>query len=135
MCFICRSDTGVSKGSSHSLLKRSTNQHTATSQAVSTDLSAIRLKKAGLMSSVGMGLKLYGSVELSNFDLVNITLWLFPKSLRNLLQCNLGCQLLDIKYIESKLDGHQVVDLIAISTHVIVCAKRQCTCTGVTGSS
>ena len=74
LCFICRSDTGISKGSSHSLLKRSTNQHTATSQAVSTDLSAIRLKKAGLMSSVGMGLKLYGSVELSNFDLVNITL-------------------------------------------------------------
>ncbi|RLN23195.1 hypothetical protein C2845_PM07G33260 [Panicum miliaceum] len=45
------SDTGMSKGSSHSLLKRSTNQHTATSQAVSTDLSTIRLKKAGLVSS------------------------------------------------------------------------------------
>jgi len=46
------SDSGMSKGSSHSLLKRSTNQHTATSQAVSTDLSsAIRLKKAGFASS------------------------------------------------------------------------------------
>ncbi|CAL4952951.1 unnamed protein product [Urochloa decumbens] len=45
------SDSGISKGSSHSLLKRSTNQHTATSQAVSTDLSTIRLKKAGLASS------------------------------------------------------------------------------------
>nr|CAB3475283.1 unnamed protein product [Digitaria exilis] len=46
-----RSDTGISKGSSHSLLKRSTNQHPATSQAVSTDLSTIRLKKAGLAPS------------------------------------------------------------------------------------
>ncbi|KAF8648626.1 hypothetical protein HU200_064671 [Digitaria exilis] len=45
------SDTGISKGSSHSLLKRSTNQHPATSQAVSTDLSTIRLKKAGLAPS------------------------------------------------------------------------------------
>ena len=78
-------------------------------------------------------------MELSNFDLVNITLRVFSKSVWNLLQCNLGCQLLDIKYIESKLDGHQIVDLIAISTHVIVCAKRQClscyTCTGVAGTS
>lgn len=46
------SDSGMSKGSSHSLLKRSTNQHTATSQAVSSDLSsAIRLKKPGFASS------------------------------------------------------------------------------------
>ncbi|AQK98440.1 GYF domain-containing protein [Zea mays] len=45
------SDSGMSKGSSHSLLKRSTNQHTTTSQSVPTDLSAIRLKKAGLASS------------------------------------------------------------------------------------
>ncbi|KAJ1286890.1 hypothetical protein BS78_03G386900 [Paspalum vaginatum] len=46
------SDSGMSKGSSHALLKRSTNQNTATSQAVSTDLSsAIRLKKAGFASS------------------------------------------------------------------------------------
>jgi PERQ amino acid-rich with GYF domain-containing protein len=45
-------DTGISKGSSHSLLKRTTNLHTATSQAVATDLSsAIRLKKAGHASS------------------------------------------------------------------------------------
>lgn len=55
LCFICRSDTGISKGSSHSLLKRSTNQHPASSQAVSTDLSTIRLKKAGLAPSDGMG--------------------------------------------------------------------------------
>ncbi|XP_062230075.1 protein ESSENTIAL FOR POTEXVIRUS ACCUMULATION 1-like isoform X2 [Phragmites australis] len=46
------SDTGISKGNSHSLLKRTTSQHTATSQAVSMDLSStVRLKKAGLSSS------------------------------------------------------------------------------------
>lgn len=40
-------DTGISKGSSHSLLKRTPNLHTGTSQAASTDLpSAIRSKKA-----------------------------------------------------------------------------------------
>ncbi|XP_062207937.1 protein ESSENTIAL FOR POTEXVIRUS ACCUMULATION 1-like isoform X2 [Phragmites australis] len=45
------SDIGISKGNSHSLLKR-TRQHTATSQAVSMDLSStIKLKKAGLASS------------------------------------------------------------------------------------
>ncbi|AQK98521.1 GYF domain-containing protein [Zea mays] len=45
------SDSGMSKGSSHSLLKRSTSQHSTTSQSVSADLSVIRLKKAGLASS------------------------------------------------------------------------------------
>jgi PERQ amino acid-rich with GYF domain-containing protein len=49
---ICRADTGMSKGSSHSLLKRTTNLHTATSQAASTDLPpAMRSKKAGHASS------------------------------------------------------------------------------------
>lgn len=43
---------GISKGSSHSLLKRTANPHTATSQALSTDLSsAIRLKNSGRPSS------------------------------------------------------------------------------------
>ncbi|KAL6613905.1 hypothetical protein ACP70R_036175 [Stipagrostis hirtigluma subsp. patula] len=46
------SDSGIPKVSSHSLLKRTTNQHAVTPQAVSTDLSStIRLKKAGLVSS------------------------------------------------------------------------------------
>ncbi|KAM3353797.1 hypothetical protein ACQJBY_024773 [Aegilops geniculata] len=45
-------DTGIPKGSSHSLLKRTANPHAATSQAASTDLSsAIRSKKAGHASS------------------------------------------------------------------------------------
>jgi hypothetical protein len=61
---MCRSDSGMSKGSSHSLLKRSTNQHTTTSQSVPTDLSAIRLKKAGLASSDGMFLQTVVNVTL-----------------------------------------------------------------------
>jgi hypothetical protein len=65
-------------------------------------------------------------VELSNFDLVNITLRVFSKSLWKLFQCNLECKLLDIRYIENKLDGHLIVDSIHRSTHVIVCAQRQC---------
>ncbi|KAM0931411.1 hypothetical protein ACQ4PT_000432 [Festuca glaucescens] len=45
-------DTGISKGRSHSLLKRTANQHIATSQAASMDPpSAIRSKKSGHISS------------------------------------------------------------------------------------
>ena len=55
-------------------------------------------------------------MELSKFDLVNITLRVFSKSVWNLLQCNLECQLLHIEYVGNKLDGHLIVDSIAIST-------------------
>ncbi|KAK3162882.1 hypothetical protein QOZ80_1BG0094920 [Eleusine coracana subsp. coracana] len=45
------SDAGISKGNSHTLLKRSTSQHNATSQGAVDLSSTIRLKKAGLASS------------------------------------------------------------------------------------
>ncbi|TVU34585.1 hypothetical protein EJB05_16422 [Eragrostis curvula] len=46
------SDAGISKGNSHSLLKRPASQHSATSQGAPVDMSStIRLKKAGHASS------------------------------------------------------------------------------------
>jgi PERQ amino acid-rich with GYF domain-containing protein len=55
LSLIRRSDAGMSKGNSHSLLKRTTSQHSATSRGASVDLSStIRLKKAGLASSDGI---------------------------------------------------------------------------------
>uniref|UniRef100_A0A0D9V9Q3 GYF domain-containing protein n=1 Tax=Leersia perrieri TaxID=77586 RepID=A0A0D9V9Q3_9ORYZ len=45
-------DSTMSKGATHSLLKRPTSQHSAATQAVSTDMSStVRLKKAGHASS------------------------------------------------------------------------------------
>jgi hypothetical protein len=55
LCLIYRSDAGISKGNSHSMLKCTASQHSATSQGVSVDLSStIRLKKAGHASSDGI---------------------------------------------------------------------------------